>query len=179
MSATRSVLRGEPDWAALPPAVPPLIGIVIRGCLEKDPRRRMRDIGDARLLLRDAQDMAAEPPVQVPRRATVPWSLLAVVVLIASALGAGLWRATRPADRPLIWLSVDLGPDARASRDLTAAISPDGTRLVFPMGEPSASRLAVRSLGQPNATPLAGPKADRTPSSRPMANGSHSAPAAS
>jgi serine/threonine-protein kinase len=54
-----------------------------------------------------------------------------------------------------MWLSFDLGPDDRAGRDFTAAISPDGTRLVFPIGVPGASRLAVRSLGQPNATPLA------------------------
>jgi serine/threonine-protein kinase len=54
-----------------------------------------------------------------------------------------------------MWLSVDLGPEARAGRDFTAAISPDGTRLVFPIGDASDSRLAVRSLGQPNATPLA------------------------
>jgi serine/threonine-protein kinase len=78
------------------------------------------------------------------------------MVLIAAALGAGLWRATRPTDRPLMWLNVDLGPDARAGRDFTAAISPDGTRLVFPIGDAGASRMAVWSLGQPNATPLAG-----------------------
>jgi serine/threonine-protein kinase len=85
------------------------------------------------------------------------------VVLIAAALGAGLWRATRPTDRPLMWLSVDLGPDARAGRDFTAAISPDGTRLVFPIGDAGASRLAVRSLGQPNATPLAGTEGGANP----------------
>jgi len=76
----------------------------------------MRDIGDARLLLKDAQEMTASPPVQASRRPVVLWSLLGALVLIAAALGAGLWRAARPADRPLMWLSVDVGRDARAAR---------------------------------------------------------------
>jgi Tol biopolymer transport system component/predicted Ser/Thr protein kinase len=146
-----SVLKEVPDLDLVPAQARTLV----RHCLEKDPRRRMRDTGDARLLLKDAQEMTAAPPVQISRPVAL-WSLLGAVVLIAAALGTGLWRATRPADRPLMWLNVDLGPDARADRDFTAAISPDGTRLVFPIGDPGASRLAVRSLGQPNATPLAG-----------------------
>jgi serine/threonine-protein kinase len=136
---------------------------LLQRCLEKDPKKRLRDIGDARLLLKDAQEVTATHPVQASRRPVVLWSLLGAMVLIAAALGAGLWRATRPADRPLMWLRVDLGPDARASRDFTAAISPDGTRLVFPVGDAGASRLAVQSLGQPNATPLAGTEGGSNP----------------
>jgi serine/threonine-protein kinase len=148
-----SVLKEAPDLDLVPARARTLI----RHCLEKDPRRRMRDIGDGRLLLNGAEDTTAARAVEVWRRPIVPGSLLAAVVLIAAGLGAGLWRAMRPVDRPLIWLSADLGPDARASRDFTAAISPDGTRLVFPIGDNlGASRLAVRSLGQPTATPLAG-----------------------
>jgi serine/threonine-protein kinase len=153
------VLTKEPDWDRAPVQVQRLL----QRCLEKDPKKRLRDIGDARLLLKDAQEMTASPPVQASRRSVVLWSLLGAMVLIAAALGAGLWRATRPADRPLMWFSVDLGPDARAGRDFTAAISPDGTRLVFPIGDPGASRLAVRSLGQPNATPLAGTEGGDNP----------------
>jgi serine/threonine-protein kinase len=168
-----SVLKEVPDLDLVPSQARTLV----RYCLEKDPRRRMRDIGDARLLLKDAQEMTAAPPVQVSRRPVALWSLLGAVVLIAAALGAGLWRATRPTDRPLMWISVDLGPDARAGRDFTAAISPDGTRLVFPIGDPGASRLAVRSLGQPNATPLAGTEGGATNPRWRM--GRNSAPAAS
>jgi serine/threonine-protein kinase len=154
-----SVLKESPDLNLVPAQARTLI----RHCLEKDPRRRMRDIGDGRLLLNDAEDTTAARSVEVWRRPIVLGSLLAAVVLIAVVLGVGLWRATRPVDRPLIWLSADLGPDARASRDFTAAISPDGTRLVFPIGDPGASRLAVRSLGQPSATPLAGTEGGANP----------------
>jgi serine/threonine-protein kinase len=153
------VLTKEPDWGRAPVRVQRLL----QRCLEKDPKKRLRDIGDARLLLKDAQEMTSSPPVQASRRPVVLWSLLGAMVLIAAALGAGLWRATRPTDRPLTWFSVDLGPDARAGRDFTAAISPDGTRLVFPIGDPGASWLAVRPLGQPNATPLAGTEGGSNP----------------
>jgi serine/threonine-protein kinase len=153
------VLTKEPDWERVPLKVRRLLS----ECLQKDPKQRLRDIGDARrLLLSDAQEATATPPVRVWRRPVVPWSLLGAVVLIAAALGVSLWRPTRPTDRPLMWLSVDLGPDARARRDFTAAISPDGTRLVFPISDPG-SRLAVRSLGQPTATPLAGTEGGDNP----------------
>ena len=43
-----SILEREPDWAALPTATPPAVVRLIRRCLEKDVRSRLRDIGDAR-----------------------------------------------------------------------------------------------------------------------------------
>ena len=55
MSATlASVLRDEPDWQALPPAARPLAS-VLRRLLEKDPARRLRDMGDVKLLMSDAE----------------------------------------------------------------------------------------------------------------------------
>ena len=60
-------------------------------------------------------------------------------------------------DRPLMRLSVDLGPDAVSSGDITVAISPDGTRLVFPiLGKDSKQQLATRLLDQTAATVLPG-----------------------
>jgi serine/threonine-protein kinase len=146
-----AVLKETPDLETVPASTRTLV----RYCLEKDPRRRMRDIGDGRILLDRAQGSLAVPAAQASWRAILPWCFLGAVVIV-SLLGAGFWLATRPIDRPLMWLSVDLGPDAKASRDLTAAISPDGTRLVFSAGNARDTRLAVRSLGQPNAIPLAG-----------------------
>jgi serine/threonine protein kinase/WD40 repeat protein len=50
-----SILDRSPDWSALPLATPPMVARLLRRCLEKDPRRRLRDIGDARLDLEDVQ----------------------------------------------------------------------------------------------------------------------------
>jgi len=48
-----SVLRGEPDWSALPPETAHLTSVLQR-CLEKDVKRRLRDIADVKLLLEAA-----------------------------------------------------------------------------------------------------------------------------
>src|SRR5256885_1580083 len=43
-----SLMTKEPDWMALPPATPPRVVELLRRCLKKEPRERLRDIGDAR-----------------------------------------------------------------------------------------------------------------------------------
>jgi eukaryotic-like serine/threonine-protein kinase len=55
------VIGRDPDWARLPAGTPPTVQRLLRHCLQKDVRRRQRDIGDARLDLDDA-DAAGEPP---------------------------------------------------------------------------------------------------------------------
>jgi serine/threonine-protein kinase len=60
-------------------------------------------------------------------------------------------------DHPLLRLSVDLGPEAGTGRNITAAISPDGNRLVFSARGPDGkTQLATRLLDQPQATLLSG-----------------------
>ncbi|NIP15276.1 MAG: protein kinase, partial [Pseudomonadales bacterium] len=49
-----AVLRSEPDWSLLPAATPEPLRRLLRRCLEKDTRARLRDIGDARLELEEA-----------------------------------------------------------------------------------------------------------------------------
>jgi eukaryotic-like serine/threonine-protein kinase len=48
-----SILERSPDWSALPPATPSIVTRLLRRCLEKDPRKRLRDIGDARFDLEE------------------------------------------------------------------------------------------------------------------------------
>ena len=55
--AIAAVLRSEPDWQALPKNTPPHIRSLLKRCLEKDSRRRLRDIGDAGLFLADSSDI--------------------------------------------------------------------------------------------------------------------------
>ncbi len=94
--------------------------------------------------------------------AGLPWMIVGLSSVVAMISVALLWRATLPADRPMVRFSVDLGPEAirgRASSGLffNPVISPDGTRLVFPAKAADGSeQLAVRRLDQPMVTILAG-----------------------
>jgi len=70
----------------------------------------------------------------------------------------------RPLDRPLMRLSVDLGPDAVAGRFTTATISPDGARLVFPIQSADGTQmLATRMLDETKPAALPGTENARDP----------------
>src|SRR4029450_10151553 len=58
------VMKSEPDWSALPPSVPAALRTHLRRCLVKDPRQRIRDIGDVRLAMQGA--FATEPDAGAP-----------------------------------------------------------------------------------------------------------------
>jgi serine/threonine protein kinase/Tol biopolymer transport system component len=153
-----AVLKTEPDLTQAPVQGHKLL----RRCLDKDPKRRLRDIGDVWELL---EQPAAT--IDSKRKSELPWALvgLATVAFIMAALG--WWRATRPMERalqPLMRLSVDLGSDAVAGQFTTTAISPDGGRLVFPAKSPEGKQmLSTRLLEETKPTLLSGTENGRDP----------------
>jgi len=157
------VLRLPIEFDKLPAEVPRSIRGLLRRCLERNGRNRLRDIGEARIVLENLGNPAHEdgvdglPTPSEPRSNKVAWVVAGVLALALSAAGFGWWRSTRPVDRPLIQLSVDLGPDAVAGARTTAVLSPDGTRIVFPIrGSNGVRQLATRTLDQPRATAMSG-----------------------
>ncbi|HYM13626.1 MAG TPA: protein kinase, partial [Bryobacterales bacterium] len=158
-----SVMKDEPRWDRLPAETPEAIRRLLRRCLEKDVKRRLQAIGEARIATEEAlsgdRTEAAPIAAAAPARRGIPWLWAAVTAVLAMGLaitGALLWRATRPTEQPLTRLSVDLGPEAMTGLDITAAISPDGRRLVFPARGPDGQQLATRLLDQAQATLLPG-----------------------
>jgi serine/threonine protein kinase len=147
-----AVIKQEPDLTAAPVEVRKLL----QSCLEKDPNKRLRDIGDWSKLL--------DPPSSPVRELGVnrgKWLLpLAAAMLMAVAALAlwALWRTAQPVDRPLVRLDVDLGADvslrAPTSEGSSVVISPDGTRLAYVSGRPT--NVFTRGLDQPKATELPG-----------------------
>ncbi len=122
-----AVLRHDPDIAA----VPPRFHRLLRLCLTRDPRQRLRDISGARLLLEEASTPPALAPVAPPVRPT-KWIAALAAMAAVSILALGVaWRATRPVERPLMRLNVDLGPEAVAEQRTVFALSPNGRRIVF------------------------------------------------
>ncbi len=61
------ILEREPDWSALPQATPPNIRVLVRRCLQKDPRHRLHDIADARIELEEQTALPTEPQHVPPR----------------------------------------------------------------------------------------------------------------
>ena len=148
-----AVMNREPDWSRVPLRAERLL----RWCLEKDRRKRLAAIGDARMLLEEG-GVAAPIVLREVKGTRIVWPVAAAaLLLLAVASGYGWWSATRPVDRPLTRLSVDLGPEAVRNPGLTAVLSPDGRRIVFVgRGRSGTRQLFSRRLDQAVATPLAG-----------------------
>src|SRR5215831_8538693 len=159
-----SVVKEEPDWHALPVDTPAHIHRLLQRCLLKDPKRRLRDIGEARFALEEPPETVAPAmavPVAQPWRSPLLWVLVGVVSAVSLTTGAIAWRTMRsPPARPLMRLSVELGSDAvlgRSNSGMMMALSADGTRLALTLrGTDAKVRLATRLLHQSQATILTG-----------------------
>jgi Tol biopolymer transport system component len=163
-----AVMREEPSFDKLPSNTPSAIRNLLRRCLERNLRRRLLHIGEARLILEDVLSGAApaEAVSAAPRknREQLPWAVAAALAVLLVAASGAMWRATRPVEqalRPLVRLDVDLGPDVSLGSPAGSdeIISPDGTRLVYV----SQGRLFTRRLDQPSATELAGTQGASAP----------------
>jgi serine/threonine-protein kinase len=149
------VLRKEIDFSKLPRDTPPRIRELIARCLDRNLKTRLRDIGEARIAI----DNPGAKPDAAPQPKPSRWPWVAAGVLAVAALVGwyAAWRATRPVEYPLTRLSVDLGPNAIRGFNLTAAISPDGRRIVFPArGADGRRQLATRLLDEAQPTLLPG-----------------------
>jgi serine/threonine-protein kinase len=127
------VVSAEPDWTALPPNLPAGVNRVVRRCLEKNPERRLRDAGDARLDLEDTHDAAARPARGSSRRLWMSAAAVVGVGAIALAAGVALGRrniATVAA--PVVRATIVLPPgqDFQSGRR-AVAISRDGQQIVY------------------------------------------------
>ena len=148
-----SVLKSEPNWTAIPPDLPAPIRRLLRRCLEKEPRKRLSAIGDARLELDDNEPAATTPsapmPVRRPTWMSRLWPVAAAVAVMALA-GWLAWPASSSVpDLPLARLSVLAPPGTVIYPDSAmVAISPDGKMAAFIVGSVSRSdtQLWVRSL---------------------------------
>jgi serine/threonine-protein kinase len=149
-STLAKVIEAEPSWGGVPPKVQRLL----KSCLEKDPKRRLRDIADAWRLL---DDVPSGPAREGGDAWLWPGVAAALAVLVGVALWAP-WRSEKPVERPLVRLDVDLGLDvslpSSANAGGTYQISPDGTRLVYLSGNPV--KLYIRRLDQSKSTELPG-----------------------
>src|SRR5579862_7475063 len=128
-----AVIRAEPEWPRLPAATPTRVRVLLQRCLQKDPKQRLRDIGDARISLDEVLRGAPDPVpagaavISAPLwRRVLPWTVACAAVAVALALAFVHFREAQPNDS-VLHLSAQLPGNAAAG---FLSLSPDGRRLV-------------------------------------------------
>ena len=172
-----AVITREPDWSLLPADMPVALQRLLARCLEKDPKRRLRDIGDARVALDEATTPAAPtvsgavtavastavtPAAMVARR-RAPIAAFAMVAAVALAIGAlasrWLWRGApvaTPSSSSVV-ASITAAPEALSAFIYGFDLSPNGATLIYTAKTADGyRRLWKRELSESRATPLAG-----------------------
>ena len=172
------VLKLEPDYALLPAETPESIRRLLHRSLEKRPKQRLRDIGEARIRVEEALGRAepapsisgasitsmpsipaaaGEPaPAAAPaaRGARLPWLLCGMALVVAAA--SFLWpRGSEPAPQPVVRVEMVMTENTlRGVPGSSVVISPDGKRMAYL--DSSDQRIYVRLADQLEATPLSG-----------------------
>jgi len=148
-----SVVSKEPDWSIVPRPVHRLI----QACLEKDPKKRLRDIADGWRLLDETSTPSGASAAAATRRhmaVAAPWAFVAVALSALALLGWRHFGEPRPEVRRA---QFELTPPEGTSFRDPFAVSPDGRRIAFAVaGANNVVRgLYVRSLesGEAHALP--------------------------
>lgn len=170
------ILETAPDWSALPPKTPGVIRSLLQRCLQKDPNRRLRDVGDARIEIADAagQPVAEEKlPAAMPQRRWVLIAAAAVIVAVIIAAAVLIIRsASEPNALPVVRSSIPLPAGTQLTRArpgptrTETALSPDGSYLVLSAstdGSESKSMLYRRDMDRAQASAFRGTEGARTP----------------
>jgi Tol biopolymer transport system component len=157
-----SVLRDEIVFGKLPGGTPPVIREMVSRCLDRNVKMRLRDIGEARVaiqkVLASPQGVVegAVPVAAVAKRRSILGPAAGLAAGLALTAGVMLWRAPKPEDRPLLRFSADMGQGAVVGTRTGAVLSPDGSRVAYPVRQGTARLMATRLMDQPTATVLPG-----------------------
>jgi serine/threonine protein kinase len=159
-----AVVRAEPEWETLPQSTPDSIRRLLRRCLTKDPKQRLRDIGEARIVVIDPQLQEGSIARAVPAQAQSTWKRLlpwTIIVLLAAGLLAIslLYAARTPNTQPLLRSSINLPTGFALDKENSSlALSADGKRLVFAAtgSDGTSQQLWIRSMDSMTTQSLPG-----------------------
>ncbi len=157
-----SVVSGEPDWSLLPAATPSGIHRLLRRCLRRDPRNRLRNLGDAVIELSEASEFGAGEDHRAwnaaqPSRSLALWAVVGPILGVV--LGVALWWFLvfddAPVQRPVRQLATISEPVAvYGSFAPSLAVSPIAGQLVYSAGNPR--RLHGQLRDQLESAPISG-----------------------
>ncbi len=172
-----AILEREPDWDVLPAGTPERTRELLRRCLQKDARRRLRDVWDARIELEESlTDLArmrsgGGAPANPQRAARagaraswiISWRAAVLVALLAAALGAAIarhvFRAPLGAPRAQMHFAINLSATAPLSPsgyEPSVAISPDGRMLVYVADLNGSAQIHARPMDRMETYALPG-----------------------
>jgi serine/threonine protein kinase len=160
-----SVLKEAPPLDALPSETPPRVRRVIARCLDKEPRNRLRDIGEARIALESQEEeLSAAAPAPAPaderRWSRLSWVVAGLAAVAALTLGLLLINRPDPEQRVIRFETpppengrFHLAPDNPGP----AVVSPDGSMIAYSgRTADGVIQLWIRSLDEAAARPMAG-----------------------
>jgi eukaryotic-like serine/threonine-protein kinase len=171
-----SVIMRDPDLNALPSTTPASLRHLIARCLVKDPKLRLRDIGEARLALSGSELMGiAASPAEPTTRGVNRWlvALSAALAVALAVTGVMLWRVgASTLAQPV--MKFDIQPPDQTSLALVArpsvALSSDGSMVAFVAAAKGESRLYLRSFGELTPRMLPGTEGASNPVFSPNGN---------
>ena len=160
-----AVLREDVRWSDLPAGVPASARRLLERTLQKDPKKRLRDLGDARLEIedaiagKDASPQGTTATVVLPtaaRASRVPWLVTAAALTAVAALGWANWNRETPA--AFTHVGIELPPRTPMARPVRRAltISPDGSAIAFVASSKGVDRIYVRRSDEFDARPIEG-----------------------
>jgi len=149
-----AVLRADIDWRQLPPSTPPKVRRLLQRCLERDPKRRLRDIGDAWMEI-DSPDEPAAPVAAAPVKSNpwLPWVAAAAAAVVLGGAGVAwglLHHAPVPPRTPVHWTYT------QKVLFLVPSLSRDGSRLAVTELNGSQVGLSLRMMDQTEGKPIPG-----------------------
>jgi len=162
-----AVMRDDPRLDQLPATTPLIVRALLERCLERDPKRRLRDIGEARIAIDESlaplRVVAPQPTVtsvMTSRRQlgrALPWIIAAAS--LAAAVGIFVTQRSWTATQDSLELEIGPPPDSQFQIDTNSgnvSLSPDGTKIAYRATRGASNVLWIRSLARDDAKPLAG-----------------------
>ena len=161
-----SVLARDPDWHKLPETTPRPIRRLIERCLEKDLRRRLQAIGEARLVIEEyladpdaaESEDAGKATETTGWRRVLPWAALAVAAGAVALAILGWLRPAPEVEPPALRLSVEVASEQPLLTAIGSSVvlSPDGRRMAYATGDTASRGLFVREFDRLQAELVSG-----------------------
>ena len=142
-----AVLRQDVDWSLLPKDLPAADRRLIERCLERDPKKRLRDIGEARLALEAGPESGRQAAVTPDRTGARPGLLMmGLVAAIAFAAGVGVGSRFSKAEAPAEIGGMKITPITASGNVISASVSPDGRYVTYVESDQGRQGLWLKQL---------------------------------